>query len=172
MENFNIYVFTSNQFKVKAVFYPSDLLPPELPITTPFTFPILDKRKVVLSLDKMKWWNPLGGHIEKGEDWQQALIREAREEAGVLIDNIKVFGYIQVEQIGKERSVLYPRISQLPMTFSVVKKFYQDWIPQETFERGSFSFQMAQKLLAKRRDNQQMYQVFRFLIKKLGESSA
>lgn len=40
---------------------------------------------------KNKWWF-IGGRIFKGETLKQAVIRKAKEEAGIHIDNMKLMG--------------------------------------------------------------------------------
>jgi hypothetical protein len=46
-----------------------------LPVTTLLLF-LFIRNKVVLAYDKMGWWNPLGGHIEKGKPGKKAILRE------------------------------------------------------------------------------------------------
>lgn len=44
--------------------------------------------------DRKDVYNPIGGHVEMGEDIVGAAIREAKEEAGVNLLNVKVKGVI------------------------------------------------------------------------------
>ena len=160
--NFSTYTLNKEGMKANAVFYPSEKLP-SLPITTPFTFPFkIDK--VCLSLDKMGWWNPLGGHTELGENWEEALIREADEEAGVEIKSIKVVGYVKIDHMPGSKTKGYPKTSILPITVSEINNYYQNWDSMETKDRGLFSFDVAVELLNKRTDNNQMSEIFSYII--------
>ena len=116
--------------------------------------------------DKNNWWNPLGGHIEENETWEQALIREAFEEGGVDISKNRIFGYIRVEKISGNCGV-YPPITQIPMTRSVITKFHDNWTKMETSDRRFFSITEALTALSERGDNQQMLQIFSYLTKSL-----
>lgn len=60
-------------------------------------------------------WCPPGGHLESGESFADCAIREAKEEAGIEIDDIKVIGltndifsedkhYITIATVGKLKS--------------------------------------------------------------------
>jgi hypothetical protein len=62
-----------------------------------FLFDKTGKLCIVRPTEKRGWRLP-GGGIEKGEDWKQALIREADEEADIELDkdSLKLIGYIRV----------------------------------------------------------------------------
>ncbi len=64
---YSVYTIRKPYIIAKTVFVPSKFLPKDLPITTPFTFPLYDE-KYFLAFDKNGWWNPLGGHVEEGEE--------------------------------------------------------------------------------------------------------
>jgi len=160
---FNKYLIKKNGVETEAVFFPKTKIDKQLPISTPFTFPIMDSR-FILAKDKMGWWNPLGGHMEEGELWQEALKREAIEEAGVEIGDIRVFGTIVATRLTKRKDTRYPKISQLPMTISSVKNFLNDWSQKETSARIIVGWEKALRLFGKRDDNLQMYQVFKYLV--------
>lgn len=155
------YILKSKPNISMAVFVPSLELANHLPISTPFTFPFKDK-SVVLALDKMGWWNPAGGHMEKGETWEQTLVREAKEETGIQITDIKIAGYIKIEKL-KGSNSKYPPVSIIPITTSKVVTYYDNWIPMETKQRKIFSIKQAKKMLGLRADNHQMLDVFNYI---------
>ena len=39
-------------------------------------------------------WGPFGGHVDRGEDLEEALRREAREELGIAVRTFKLLGQI------------------------------------------------------------------------------
>ena len=65
------------------------------------------KGKILIVENKGKWSLP-GGTPEKGETFEQTLLREVDEEADVDIVNIKPLGYNKVEELKKgKKSVFY-----------------------------------------------------------------
>ena len=63
--------------------------------------------KMLIVNNKEKWFLP-GGTPEKGETFEETLIREIDEEADVEIDNIKPLGYNKIEEIKNgKKSVFY-----------------------------------------------------------------
>jgi len=160
--SFSTYILEKDRMKARAVFYPSKKLP-SLPITTPFTFPFgIDE--VCLSLDKMGWWNPLGGHVELDETWEEALKREAEEEAGVEIKSIKIVGYVKIDHTPKSETGSYPKVSIIPITVSKINRYLPKWKSMETKKRGLFAFDVAIELLTKRADNNQVLEIFSYII--------
>ena len=57
---------------------------------------VIDKGKILLgerTVEPYKgWWNPIGGFVEEGESLQEAAEREDKEEAGVEIELLEMFG--------------------------------------------------------------------------------
>lgn len=162
-KKYSLYMLKQGDVRAKALFHPADKLPKDIPISTPFTFPF-KQNKVYLCLDKMGWWNSLGGHIDDGETWQEAVTREAKEEAGVIIDNIKVVGYIYIEHLNTTLDAKYPRESIIPITISKTTKYLKSWQKAETKERGVFTLKEAAKLFKKREDNNQMLEIFEYIV--------
>lgn len=56
-------------------------------------------------------WQLPGGHIEKGESYEEGLKREISEEADVETDNITLLGYLRVREI--KDNILKPEFIQL-----------------------------------------------------------
>ncbi len=167
MREFSVFKIQKNGGEAKAQFVQNTELPSEIPVSTPFTFPFFENREVVLCKDKNGWWNPLGGHIESGESWEQAVIREAYEEAGVEIGNLVLFGYVRVKQSNMGISG-YPPVSVLPFTTSGVIRINEYWQPRETLDRIVCDFQSAFNLFQLREDNRQMEEIFRTAIQSKG----
>jgi 8-oxo-dGTP pyrophosphatase MutT (NUDIX family) len=166
MTKYSKYIIKNNKRNSSFQFVESNRLPSKIPISTPFTFPFIGA-KIVLCLDKNNWWNPLGGHMEKGEKYKDALVREAYEEAGVNIikSSIKIIGYIKNINFMNNESSEFPAKNILPITISLVKSVDPDWTNLETSKRGLFTFEEAVCLMGKRNDNCQMFEVFNFVIK-------
>lgn len=163
-KKFGVFILNNKRENVVAEteFFPSQELCPGIPISTPLTFPF-QNNQVMMVLDKNNWWNPLGGHIEKNETWEEALIREALEEGGVDIADNLIFGYIKINRISGSNT--YPSVTQIPMTQSVIIKYHYNWIKMETKDRRLFSIEEAIRVLSERGDNQQMLQIFSYMIK-------
>ena len=49
-------------------------------------FVVRDCKVLLVNHRKLKMWLPVGGHIEPGEDPEQALHREVREETGLEVE--------------------------------------------------------------------------------------
>jgi 8-oxo-dGTP pyrophosphatase MutT (NUDIX family) len=49
-------------------------------------FVVQDSRVLLIHHRKLDKWLPLGGHIEREEDPEQAALREAREESGLDVE--------------------------------------------------------------------------------------
>lgn len=162
-KQYSLYILKNGGVRAETLFLPSDKLPGDIPVSTPLTFPFY-KNKVYLCLDKTGWWNPLGGHINKGETWQEAVTREAREEAGVIVDNIRTVGYVHVKHSTDVADQVHPTESIIPITVSKVVKYLSNWQRHETRERGIFTPKEAVELFKKRNDNDQMLEIFEYVI--------
>lgn len=53
-------------------------------------FIVFDNKVLLVDHIKLKRWLPVGGHIDPGEDPDQALFREIEEESGLTPDDILV----------------------------------------------------------------------------------
>lgn len=166
MTRFSRYLINNDEREASFQFIIGNKLPSGLPISTPFTFPFIGT-KIVLCLDKNNWWNPLGGHMEKDEIYQDTLYRESQEEAGIFISkaSIKIIGYIKNINTRNSKSSEYQPENILPITTSFVTSIDSKWKPLETTKRGLFSFKEALKLMSVRNDNHQMLEILDFVIK-------
>lgn len=162
--HYSPYTLVKDRNISSAKFFPSVDLDFDLPVTTPLTFSFL-REKVVLAYDKMGWWNPLGGHIEEGETWQDALLRESIEEGGVVIKDLEIIGYILIERLVEAGNQRYPKKSIIPITKSEIAEYLPNWTPQETKKRSLFSINEARNVLKLRSDNSQMLEIYNYIIK-------
>lgn len=165
MKGYSLYQVEKNEVKTDFVFHECNTLPHDLPISTPLTFPFIGG-DIVLCLDKNNWWNPLGGHPKGKESLEQTLMREANEEAGVIINNIDIVGYIYAKSVGKLSHHKYQTENILPITTSFVTSVDLDWLPLETKARGLFSRKEAISLMTQRGDNAQMLQIMDLVFQK------
>lgn len=162
---FNKYIIDNANVLAKTIFVPDPNFDLNL-ISTPLVFPFLEN-KVILTLDKTNFWNPLGGHIEQGETIEGTLSRESLEEAGVQIKNIEYVGYIKFTtlEFRSKESKNYPKVSHLPIAIADITNISNNWTPLETTKRKTMSFNKALKALKMRTDNDQMYDIFTFILK-------
>ncbi len=159
----NKYQTEENGIKTEYIFFEGSHLPENVPISTPLTFAFIGENLVIVK-KKNGWWDVVGGKIEQGETWQDALKREAYEEAGILIDNIETIGYVLVTNSGNESKFRFPKENVIPVTFSFVKEVDQSWQPRETFERDALQKDEVRKLFALRSDNNQLLNMYNFVL--------
>lgn len=162
MNNYSVKMKVDGTIKSSFQFVETKVLPNDIPITTPFTFSFIGDQ-VVLANDIKVGWNALGGKVEQGERWEDALKRESYEEAGIYISNIEVVGYILAIKEGDLTNSKFPAKSIMPVTISFVEKVEHNWTPMDTSSRGLFKFREAQELLSNRSDGTQMSEIFNFV---------
>ncbi len=131
-----------------------------LPVSTPITFAFIGQNLILLEKDN-DWWDVPGGKIESGETWKNALKREALEEAGILIDDIDVVGYIKAKNSGESK---FDKENILPVTISFVKEVKNTPLASEVVQRQALKRSEAKELLNKRGDNGQLSEVFDYVI--------
>ncbi len=59
---------------------------------------LLQQRSLKLTDNPGKWDQSAGGHVDEGEDYQTAAIREVQEELGVTLVDLKMVGKIYIER--------------------------------------------------------------------------
>lgn len=133
---FNTFYWGEN---TEVKFEPFEEIPKDIPITSCMIMATINKEYLVLSSPKRGWGLP-GGHVEKGETPEKAVIRELREEAAVEIDkkSLQVVGGWLAKKIRKtEKNSKYPdlayqllfiaditRINQFAMRFEVYDRIF------------------------------------------------
>ncbi|MHB1316534.1 MAG: NUDIX hydrolase [Minisyncoccota bacterium] len=159
----NKYQTEDSGIKTEYIFFEGSNLPENIPISTPLTFAFIGQNLVVVK-KKNGWWDVVGGKIEQGEKWHDALKREAYEEAGILIDHIEIIGYVLVTNSGDESKFKFPRENVIPVTFSFVKEVDRLWNPRETLERDALQKDEVRKLFSLRSDNDQLLDIYNFVL--------
>lgn len=162
MKKENIYSKNGTTFK----FIKSNSIPSDVPISTPLTFAFLGK-DLIMSKKKSGEWDILGGKVEGGETWIDAIKRESLEEAGVFIKNIEVIGYFLA--LNESKNTSFPKKCILPITISYVDFVEKNWKPRETLERNSFRKKEVISLLEKRADAEQIIPIFEYALSKVNE---
>lgn len=157
------YTIEADGISTKYEFIPEDILPADLPVSTPLTFAFIGQN-LVLTKKKNGWWDVLGGKPKEGETWTEGLKREALEEAGVVIDHISVLGYIVADNSGDLTNLKFPPKNVLPVTVSFVQEVKKNWQKQETLGREHFSRKWAKRALLDRGDGGQLAEVFDYVL--------
>lgn len=89
-----------------ATFIASDAPPddPDVPAPAALVFPFYGDKIVLADIVTRGWCIP-SGHVEVGETFEEAVRREAREEAGVTLGRVACLGYFVLThaQTGKIR---------------------------------------------------------------------
>ena len=79
--------------------YHTDELPAPGVCGTAFAFAFQDDRMLLTRLKKRGWDIP-GGHIEGDESPERAAVRETIEEAGVVVEPVRLIGIQELEVFG------------------------------------------------------------------------
>jgi isopentenyldiphosphate isomerase len=61
---------------------------------------LLQKRSIQLKDSPGKWDQSAGGHVDEGEDYMTAAIRETAEELGIRVSGLRELGKFYVERPG------------------------------------------------------------------------
>lgn len=79
----------------------TDQLAPSDLCRTAFCIPICDEGSVTMALNQRRGVESPGGHIDPGEDAEQAGQREAYEETGTLVGDVRPIGYLKLISEGE-----------------------------------------------------------------------
>ena len=60
---------------------------------------------IIVNNEKDNVWTPPGGSIEKGETYEQAAVREVKEESNMNVLHMGCIGYQDIEMPGEKRTV-------------------------------------------------------------------
>ncbi len=159
----NKYQTEDNGVKTEFVFFEARNLPEGLPVSTPLSFAFIGQNLVIVK-KKNGWWDIVGGKIEQGETWEDALKREAHEEAGIFIDHIETIGYVLATNSGDESKFKFAKKNVMPVTMSFVREVDRSWQPKETLERDALQKDEARKLFSQRSDNDQLLDMYNFVL--------
>jgi mutator protein MutT len=85
---------------------------------------IFDQDKILLIKHRYgDWWVMPGGKIEKGEDSEQALEKELKEEVGLIPKKYKRFGIYQNNSGGKDDTVILFIVTDFEFVNNYTKDF-------------------------------------------------
>ena len=125
-------------------FYLSDEMPDEQLCTAVFCLAVLTKNpeRIVLARNK-RGWEMLGGHIEPGEDLEQAARREALEEGGFYVSRLRPFGYRKVIArapiVNDHHGGYYPPVGYIPHYIATTDRELVDPSGEEILESRVFN---------------------------------
>ena len=83
--------------------------------------------------DPNLWDSSVGGHLQSGENYDQAVIRETNEELGLLLHSVpeKLFKLSACEQTGFEFCWIYQLVHSGPFTIDPTEASEGRWFPRE-----------------------------------------
>lgn len=157
------YIKKQDGLQTEFEFFAANDLPKDIPISAPITFAFIGQNLVIVQKQNA-WWDVPGGKIEKDESWVDALKREANEEAGIIIDNIRIVGYIMAKNTGKLNSSVHPKVNILPVTVSFVRSVNYNWNKKETINRDAPARDEVKELFKLRKDSGQLLEIFDYVI--------
>lgn len=155
------YVRNNGSYNTVFEFVPSENLPDGLPVSASLTFAFVGQ-DIVLVQKENGYWDIVGGKLESGETWADALKREALEEAGIVVDHTQIVGYVVASSSGDLTTCPFAKKNIMPISISFVQKIQEVWPDKLVKKRDIFRSEQAKEILAKRDDNYQLLEIFEF----------
>lgn len=163
-----LYNYTHNKTTYSSIFKEATFVPENLPVTAVLSVPILNNKAFLVKQSKNGWWDIPGGHIEDGENWEDAVSRELKEEAGIITDHHKIIGYFEITSTESGPNAKYSSPSAILVTLSFVQKYIPNWEkPVDILDRAIVSFKHLDQYFDKREDNNQLTNVLLLAKKEL-----
>lgn len=126
----------------------SEIIPDEKSVSAVFSIPIYQEDNIALTKTHRGWEIP-GGHIESGEGFEEALLRETKEEIGVDLIKYNLIGFKKVicrEPVPNREGGYYPLIGYMPFYLGKINdKPKKNPGGEEVLEAGLFSYSEMQK---------------------------
>lgn len=85
---------------------------------------------VIVYAEKKGTWTPPGGHIEKGETYEEAVVREVMEESNMKVLHQELIGFLDVFEPN--------RIIRQTRSFCIVEP-YGDFVADKDIEGGDIT---------------------------------
>lgn len=125
----------------------STQLPPRERIATALVLAFVEDRLLQTNLVS-RGWDVVGGHVEEGESPEEAVRREAYEEAGAKLGALHLLGYQRLLLLGpRPASYAYSYPDSYQVFYWAQIEALDDFIPTaETFGPALFSPAQAQAL--------------------------
>jgi len=163
------YIYLNRGIEYSSIFREAKFTPHNLPVTAVLSVPILNNKVLLVKQSDTKWWDLPGGHIEKGENWNETISRELKEEAGVVTDHHQVIGYFEINAATSDKKKpKYPSPSIIPVTLCFVQKYIPEWEkPKDTLDRKIVSFKELNKYIGGRKDDGQISNILSYAKDKL-----
>lgn len=97
-----------------------------------------------------------GGTVQKGEELEEAVIREAKEEIGVIIDEVtKVYAGLKYSLYGTYKALYAAHVNQRPDITLSWEHLSYEWLPKDEFlnkikDANDTYMHMVYKVLSKK----------------------
>lgn len=149
------FVLTENAWDVNTPWkFVVSLNKPDSELCTAAFCVVTYKQQLLLVQNKHRDWELPGGHIDEGEELEKALMREALEESGAVIEDLTMFGYKVVlpsfpipHRDKPGQSYPFPR-SYVPYFYTNVDEVLNTELAPDIKDRKLVGFAEAKRMLA------------------------